>query len=355
MNNPIRVRYFLWLAALLVGFFIIKSTVLLLLNLADIIQRGPDGNEELFEWAIVTGVGAALLPLLLISAWRISRHMLAPLRRIVRTANRIYSGHLEERIEVPSTHDEIAELAVSVNRALDRYEEAVARQRQFAGMASHQLRTPLTAIRSVGEIALRKERSPEEYREALGTMLEEAERLSRVVEQLLMMAKWSGDTLRETFEAVEVSALWDGVLEDLEPLYQAKRIAVDREGADGMMVWGHKGLLHQALINVFANAVRHTPEEGRISLSAERTRVGDVLLRVTDNGPGFPGGFVAQEAGPAVGRPEDGFGAGLGLKIVENILQIHRGQLTCGAAPVGGGLVTLRIPARPGDGAPGAA
>ncbi|HMP73062.1 MAG TPA: ATP-binding protein [Kiritimatiellia bacterium] len=344
MNNPIRIRYFLWLAALLLAYFTVNSATLLAINLPSILARGPDWREEFHEWLVITGVGGVLLPGLLFAAWRLSRRMLKPLRDIVDTSNRIDRGHLSERIHVQDTHDEIADLAASLNRALDRYEEAVRRQRQFAGTASHQLRTPLTSIRTIGEITLQHDRTPESYREAIGTMLEEAGRLARIVEQLLLMAKLNHQDLRATFTAVHLPELFAETTSRHEPLLLAKRIRLTSRAAPGTTAWGHPALLDQALSNLLDNAIRHTPNEGAITLAATPSPNRFITISVSDSGPGFssqPSTSPLPPDNPADTR------SGLGLNIVREIVRAHDGDIEIQSIPGHGATIGIRIPIPP--------
>ncbi len=345
MNNPIRIKYFLWLSALLLAFFAINSLSLLIINLEEILGREENWMDELYEWLLITAVGAAVLPLFLLAAWHISRHMLAPLRYIAHTANRIRGGQLAERIRVPPTHDEIADLSQSVNQAFDRYEEAVHRQQQFSGVASHQLRTPLTAMRNFGEVALQKERSQEEYREAIADMLEEAERLSHVVEQLLMMARLGGEEMQETFAPLSMTELIESVTEQFGPTHRIKQIALRIQVDPAYRVHGHKALLEQALANLLDNAIRHTPEEGHIEVRAERDGDAHIRLILSDSGPGFTPLQRERLRDLMDGENADVPRLGLGLTIVSDIVRIHRGGLFFDNATGGGAQVTMRLPA----------
>jgi signal transduction histidine kinase len=337
MHNSIRVRYFLWLSALLFAFFLINSLALLIINLPSIMQRGPDWRGEFFEWVMITGIGALVLPLFIYAAWRLSRRLLLPLRKMIATTNRIYGGAFDERIEVVNTQDEIAELAASINCALDRYQESVVRQRQFAGMASHQLRTPLTSIRSIGEIALQRERDPAVYREAIAGMLEEAGHLTHVVEQLLWMARFSHDDLRARFAKVPVAGLLQSLEDQYAPLFQEKKLVVELECAIQTSLFGQIELLQQALGNVLDNAVRHTPVGGRITVYAAPGDSGTAEICISDSGPGFARAqATAQEAADA--------GTGLGLKITREIIHAHGGTLHLEDAPSGGACVRMILP-----------
>lgn len=340
MKSPIRIRYFLWLAALLITFWLVNSLTLLTINLPSILARGPDWREEFYEWVVITGVGALLLPVLLYAAWQVSNLLLRPLRDIVKTSNRIYEGKLDERIQVQDTHDEISALVASLNRAWDRYQDVVRRQKQFAGAASHQLRTPLTTIRTTGEIALQHERTPAEYGDVIARMLEEANRLSRIVEQLLLMAKLSRDELETTFAAVDSSRLIREVIENYQPLLQDKRIQTTCTGMDGLMLRGQAALLNQALVNLVDNAVRHTPVGGRIEVSVSSSTPDQADICVCDSGAGFST-FNAGQRDEFDHMEER---SGLGLHIARDIVQAHNGTIHFGASALGGACVRLRLP-----------
>ncbi len=333
MKNPIRVQYFFWLAALLLAFFLLNSLTLLVINLPQIIARGPDWREEFLEWLLITITGLIALPFALLLAWRIARHLLTPLRNISDTAARIEAGHFAERIQVPETHDEIAELAKSLNRALDRYEAAIKRQQQFSATASHQLRTPLATIRTMGEVALQKDRPPEDYRQTIGAMLEVSSHLGHTVEQLLMLTSLREESIRKTFTPVSVQEIFDSLVERFAPLYEYKHITITCRNPGDDLLHAQKDLLLQALGNLLDNAIRHTPEHGTIQLKASLLPSDMIALSVTDSGPGFRPGEVAS--------PE---GAGLGLLIVESIVRLHHGTMQQITSPAGGGKVSLVLP-----------
>ena len=338
MKSPIRIRYFLWLAALLITFWLVNSLTLLTINLPSILARGPDWREEFYEWVVITGVGTLQLPVLLYAAWLLSSLLLRPLRDIIRTSNRIYEGKLDERIQVQDTHDEIFELVASLNRAWDRYQDVLRRQKQFSGAASHQLRTPLTTIRTTGEIALQHQRTPEEYCDVIGRMLEEANRLSRIIEQLLLMAKLSRDELEATFAKVDATRLIREVIENYQPLLQDKRIQVTCPEMGGLMLRGQAALLNQALVNLVDNAVRHTPVGGRIEVSVSPSQANQADICVCDSGTGFASLNAKQELDRLVAQ------SGLGLHIVRDIVQAHNGSIHFGASALGGASVCLRLP-----------
>ena len=338
MKNPIRVQYFLWLCILLFGFFLINSVTLLMINLSSILARGPDWRDEFYEWGVITAVGIVVMPVMLISAWQISGRLLAPLRKIIDTSNRIHEGHLTERIETPDARDEIAALSTALNRALDRYEDAVKRQKNFSGAVSHQLRTPLASIRTIGEIALAQERDAESYCNAIGDILEEGNRLSHIIEQLLLMARLNHDDIAATFQPVDIEALLLEIKRQYEPLTQSKGIEVHISTSKGACMQGQYALLHQAGSNLLDNAIRHTPHGGTITMTAKRVNRADFEICICDSGTGFAP--QPPDRHPQCDKIVES-GSGLGLRIVRDIVQIHNGTISIGTSETGGACVHL--------------
>ena len=212
----------------------------------------------------------------------------------------------------------------------------MARQREIAAVASHQLRTPLANIRSVGEVALQSDRDGAEYRETIGAMLEEANRLTHVVEQLLMMGRLSDEQIRRTFSVFDAADLIEEVRAPYEPLVHEKSIKTEYTPMPGLMVCGQRALLGQALTNLYDNAIRHSPIGGSIEWSIHAAAA-EVMWTIRDHGPG-----LATQAADV--RKNHDTGTGLGLKIAEQIAILHRGHLVLQSQPDGGTRASLRIP-----------
>jgi len=343
MKQTIRTRYFLWLTGILLVFFLLNSFLLLGINLREILAQAPNWKEELYEWLIITATGLAALPLAILAAWKVSLWMLAPLQQMIRTANHIEAGNFDERLHVSDAHDEIASLAVSLNRALDRYQTAMERQRQFNDTASHQLRTPLATIRTQGEVALQKNRSTAEYREVLATILEVCSGMEKAVEQLLMLARLRNEDILKAFAAVPVHALFETLLQRYEPLHASKDIAVDMDTPEGLQLLANRELLLQALANVFDNAITYSPVRGQIRLSASPLDTRMVELAITDQGPGLPPAYLQDTHGQHNRKQ----GGKLGLLIVEMIMRLHGGHVVYANNEGGGACVKLLLPQQP--------
>ncbi|MBN1268092.1 MAG: HAMP domain-containing protein [Kiritimatiellae bacterium] len=348
MKVSITARYFGWLVVFILILFFLNFAV----DLAHDAMTGElseEGEvaEEAFELLFMLGANIAVIPLVLLAGWFIAKRMLKPVRSISTTAARITGGEMGARIEV-SGDDELAMLARSLNAAFDRYDEAIEQLRRFSSNASHQLRTPLTAIRSKGEIALQKSRTSDEYREVIHGMLEQLERLSHIVEQLLDLSRIEASGQEKESRDVDLSRVVRGVVEEFQPLTQDKRLRVNVSIQEDCVVRGDASLLGQALANLLDNAVRFTPENGEIRVTVETERPGWVTVSVTDTGPGIPEDFrnLAFERFSKGPHPESS-GAGLGLAIVAEIVRSHEGHVEALPGPAGGAMIRIRLPSAP--------
>ena len=347
MKTPLRLRMFLWLVALLMLFVALQFVIFSIIEFRVWLQHsGESLHEHLME--AVTGVGwdLALLPLLIGVAWWISRWMIRPIRTITLAADNICAGHFEDRISTDNMpDDEMRRMATTVNAAFDYYHDAVERLRRFSGDASHQLRTPLAAIQSVGEVALSRDRRPEEYRQALANMLEKVQRLSRVTEQLLRLARLERTEVRASFLRTDLGQVVRRTAEIFQPLCDEKQVGFRVETEDGLQVLGHEDLLIEMLANLLDNALHVTPSGGEILLKAEREPTGEVLVTVADTGPG-----IAPELAERVfelfaqvpGTRQTG--AGLGLAIVAAIAKAHGGRAELNPRHIRGAVFHVRLP-----------
>ena len=268
---------------------------------------------------------------------------LRPVDRMRARAARISDRSLSERLLVPDTGDEIDRLGRTLNEMLDRLERALESERAFAADASHELRTPLAILRGELEVALRRERSPEELRAAIGAALEEAVRLSRLADDLLVMARADAGQLQLQPEPLDAAALLATVRGRFATRADELGRPLELAAADGIAFSGDRGRLEQALGNLVDNALRHGA--GPVRLAA---RAGDgwVELGVADAGPGIDAEFARRaferfsRADQARGRG----GTGLGLAIVRAIAVAHGGSARLGVPAGGGTEVVLRLP-----------
>jgi heavy metal sensor kinase len=289
-----------------------------------------------------------LVPLVIVlsaaGGYWVSGRALAPIRKVVAAAQSTSVRHLSERVAVPDSRDTIEELTRTFNDMLDRIELPVRRQEQFVADASHELRTPLAAIRNTAELALERPRTADSYREALADVLRESESLSRMVEQLLLLAR---SDARESLPLtrIDLSELCADAAADCEVLLDAqdKRFRVLLT-PQKLVVGGHAESLRRMIIILLDNAIKYTAERAEIVLRTGAD-CGRPFIEVSDTGMG-----IAAEDLPRIferfyrvdrarSRATQGFG--LGLAIARAIAQNHRAEILV-ASRVGQGS-TFRI------------
>jgi heavy metal sensor kinase len=250
-----------------------------------------------------------------------------------------------ERLPVPPTGDELERLGETLNEMLDRLEAALERERAFVADAGHELRTPLALLRTELELALRQTRTPEELRAAVRRSSQEAERLSQLAEDLLLIARSDRGRLPLRLENVDVDALFASVISRFDWRAEELGKSVQAVASPGVEVRGDRIRLEQALGNLVDNSLRHGGDT--IELRATSTD-GNTELHVRDNGQGFPVEFLyrAFERFSRADSARTGGGSGLGLSIVRAIAEAHEGA--AGAANVSptGADVWVSVPAR---------
>jgi signal transduction histidine kinase len=286
---------------------------------------------------------AAPLLLLVVGAvtWWVVGRALAPVEEMRAEVESISSHELHRRVPDPPGDDEISRLASTLNRMLERLEEAQVRQRRFVSDASHELRSPVASIRQHAELALAH---PEEA-ELSGlaeVVLEEDLRLQRIVEDLLLLTRIDEGTLQLRAEPVDLDDL---VFAEAERLRASSAVRIDTERVSAGRVLGDGDQLRRLVRNLADNAVRHAQATVAMSLSADGV---EVVLTVDDDGPGISPDerervfqrFVRLDEG----RARDEGGTGLGLPIVREVAALHRGTVEVSEAPLGGARFRVRLP-----------
>lgn len=295
------------------------------------------------------------LVLLLASAggYFLARKSLAQIASMNSQTQRITAENLSQRLDVSSPRDELGRLATTINDLLARLESSFSEQQRFIADASHELRTPLAVLRGETEVALAKRRTADEYQESLSLIQEEAERLSRIVEDLFILARQPIDapatlmkervslneTVRDCARAAQVLATRKGVHLTTE----SNSASIDLNG--------DKELITRMILNLLDNAVKYTPAGGEISLALTRQN-GNAEIIVRDTGIGiaevdrqrvFDRFYRVDKA-----RSRALGGAGLGLSIVRWIVEVHGGDIHIDSSPGRGSTFTVDLPLKPG-------
>ena len=263
-----------------------------------------------------------------------------------REAAEISGDAAGRRLPLPRARDEIRRLGETLNAMLGRLQDSLARERRFVADASHELRTPLALLQTELELALRHKRTPGELEEALRSARDEVDRLSRLAEDLLVLARLDEGRLRLRTSEVPARELLEAVARRFDSRASAEGRALEVE-ADPVSFPGDRLRLEQALGNLVDNALRHG--KGTVRLAAE-ARDGEVDLRVADEGPGFADDVlpVAFERFTREDEARGNGASGLGLAIVDAIARAHGGSAQAANEPDGGAVVTLALPGESG-------
>jgi signal transduction histidine kinase len=349
--RSLRGRVALWMfAAAALSLVIFAIATYIVVRLEESIERAdPDvaiaeaRRQVLLPFAIAAPIGLALSTA---GAMWLSRRALAPVDRVIAAAREITIENLDHRIDVPAHHDELRTLVLALNELLDRVERGHNALAMFAADASHELRTPIAAICSELEIALRRPRSPEEWSQAAQTSLDELRRLARVMDSLLRFAQ-ADAARRASTDDVELAGLVDEVTAMHASAARTAGVALVVQCADDVHVQGDADMLSTAISNLVANAIRYTPRGGAITATVE---LGDgaALVHVDDTGRGLlPGELEAiftPFARGAQGKTADTNGLGLGLPIARKIAERHGGTIAAQNRPSGGARFSIRLP-----------
>lgn len=290
----------------------------------------------------------SVLLLASLGGYWISRRALAPVDEITRAARLIGIQSLSERLTVPATGDEIQRLSETWNGMLGRLEGAVKRLSQFTADASHELRTPIALIRATAELTLRRERSPETYREALRQVVLESEKTTRLVEDLLILARADAGLPSLPLERMELTPLVRDICRQGQVLAEARQLEISAEIPDEpVFVEANDPALRRMLLLLLDNAVKYTPSGGRITLSVNGGP-GGAMVSVRDTGIGIP-----ETALPRVferfyrvdeSRSRDAGGTGLGLSIAKWIADRHHASLEAESVVGEGSVFRIRFP-----------
>ncbi len=352
MNLKFRSRVFLYLLLLLA--LLLASQAAINVFVEWLLSRAhPDVSLRiaLEQTAHVLGLSLWVVPLLVGLAWAISRRVVHPLRAMAATAERVCAGHWNERIPTTAMpDDETKRLAQAMNAAFDGYAAVLQRLERFSGDAAHQLRTPIAAMRNLGEVALARPRSEAEYRRTLGSMLGELDRMTRLVEQLLQLAQLEAGALSRRFVPVSLRQAVERVLRAYEPLAEAQRLRIRTAfPAADLQVLGLEELVVELLGNLLDNAVRHTPGGGTIQIDLAELPGGDASVAVVDGGPGIPPDYAQTIFERFVQVPGSKTGTtGLGLSLAAEIAHLHGGKLELANPGQPGARFECRLPrARP--------
>jgi len=308
-------------------------TAILRANDMDIVVGYPLANiqtilNELFATLLY------LLPAVLVASigggWLLARASLRPINHIVETAKDITAHNMERRIPEPGAEDEMRRLVQTLNEMIDRLQQSFEQVRQFSADVSHELRTPLTILTGELELALRAERTTKEYQKTVSSALDEALRLSQIVNKLLTLSRAEAGQLEIQHEKVHLKELLEDIVEDAEILASSKKIEVTFDSEADAIVNGDAPRMHELFLNLIDNAIKYSSIGASLHVALAREN-GQATVRISDTGIGIPESDlpkifdrfyrVDKARSRAIG------GSGLGLSISKWIVEAHDGTI----------------------------
>jgi len=297
---------------------------------------------------------ASVLPFGLLLAggggWLLARRALKPVDQMTRTAQRIGGEHLNERLQEAGSGDELDRLARTLNDMLGRLNRSFHQMRQFSADASHELQTPLTILKGEMEVALRSQRSPEEYQRILKSGLEEIDRINHLVDGLLLLARADAGVLRLDLRPVELKAFLQEVCEQMQVVADDHSIHLQARSMEPVSVRADREQLRRLLLNLVDNAIKYTSAGGSVTLSLASDRDW-VYLAISDTGIGLSENerqrIFDRFHRTTETRTIDERGVGLGLSIALSIAEAHGGRIDVESTPDQGSTFTVVLPVKP--------
>lgn len=305
-------------------------------------------EEVLYGLGLMLAIGLPLMIAVAISGgYILVRRTLRPVDEIRASAERITSRNLNRRLPVAKTGDELERLSVSLNQMIARLDEAFEHVKRFTADASHELRTPLTVLRGELELLADKTALPAEVQETAGSMLEEVERLSKIVENLLTMSRLDAGEAVIDRVIVDLGDLACTTTEQMRMLAEDKRLTIRCSAEKGIEVEGDPMRLKQIIVNLLDNAIKYTPEGGSVDIAVGKSAE-KAVLDVTDTGAGIPNDALLHvfERFYRVdkARSRQMGGTGLGLAIVKSICAAHNGTVLVDSVDRTGSRFRVELP-----------
>lgn len=254
---------------------------------------------------------------------------LRPVSDMMRAAGKISIDDLDGRLPIPRAKDELQSLAITFNNLLTSLQTAVGRLKRFAGDVSHELRTPLAVVRGEAELALRRERTTDDYKEACRTILSESEYMTEIVENLLLLVRAQSRALEVKTEKILIREFVEDLKSSVKKLFEEKNISLDVDIKTEAEFLGHAQYLFMALRNILLNAIKYSPAGSHVLFGVEKKE--ELIFRVSDEGEGIdekdlPFIFDLFYRADAARNRKEG-GCGIGLSLAEALVKLHKGQI----------------------------
>ncbi|MEI6757298.1 MAG: HAMP domain-containing protein [Chlorobium sp.] len=289
----------------------------------------------------------AIIITLFILTRLIAGKSIRPIEKVIATAEKMTQTNLNERIALPSNHDEIYRLSATINALLDRMQEAFQREKQFTSDASHELKTPLAAVKGTLEVLVRKPREREHYETRVQFCLTELNRMARLIDQLLILARYESNKMSTHIETVELCGHIEDAVARVLPSAHEKNISVSLDHREQSLVAADAAMLEMIFENILSNAIKYSPSNSSIIIAIER-KASSTLCTITDQGIGIP-----EEKIHAVferfyrvdeSRNSSTGGFGLGLSIVKKLADLQKIKVAVKRGTTAGTTFELTFP-----------
>ncbi|HXA19600.1 MAG TPA: ATP-binding protein [Thermoanaerobaculia bacterium] len=296
--------------------------------------------------AVFFGIPVALL-VAAAGGYLLARKSLAPVTMMSLKARQIGAETLDERIEIGNERDELGFLAATLNGLLERLQLAFESQRRFMADASHELRTPIAIIQGEADVALARDRDAVDYRESIEVMQRAARKLTRIVQNLFLLARGDAGRYPMSITRFYVGDVVADCVRGMQSVAQARGVALTSSAPEDTVIVADEELINRLVLNLVENAVKFTPEGGRVHVDVQ-IEYGACAIRVTDTGIGIPPAdqekiFERFFRGDRA-RPQNAGGAGLGLPIARWIAEVHGGALQLEHSDASGSVFVARLP-----------
>jgi heavy metal sensor kinase len=270
---------------------------------------------------------------------------LQPVRQVIRAIHEISKGRLEARAPNPKAGDELKELVMLFNSMVDKIEALVKGMRDSLDNVSHDLRTPMTRLRGIAEMALQSEENAEAYREALADCMEESERILKMLNALMDISEAETGVIKLEIKSVPISDLVDDVVDLYRYVAEDKNLVLEAHNRDKVFVNVDVVRMRQVLGNLLDNAIKYTPSGGKVDITSDKAEEG-VIISVKDNGIGILPGEVPKiwDRLYRGDQSRSQRGLGLGLSLVRAVVNAHGGKVDVQSEPGKGSVFTVFLP-----------
>jgi len=290
----------------------------------------------------------AIILILFILTRAIAGRSIRPIEEVIATAETMTQANLDQRIPLPRNHDELYRLSVTINALLDRLQDAFQREKQFTADASHELKTPLAVVKGTLDVLVRKPRESAHYEERIRYCLDELNRMARLIDQLLMLARYEDDTLNPNIAKIDIEASLQSVMSRLEPLTIEKLISIRMESTSSGTIAADPAMLEMMFENILSNAIKYSPAGSSIEIGIAR-RSALLVCTITDHGVGIPEEklqnvfdrfYRVDES-----RSSSTGGFGLGLSIVRKLADLQHIGISVSSRENAGTIFEMTFPA----------